>query len=240
MKNLINFKALSVALGFVVVGIIGLLLTVFLYRSSILENVFCSIIGSGLTLFFTNVYVDVTKKYEVWDDWKLEKIFKSRADKNHDSDPKLENSNISQLDIIAFGLSSFRSFHTNDVLNRLNHGMNVRILVMHPKGKYISQREVEEGDTRGNISKSILDLVEWAKNLNVHSSKGKIALKYYCCMTLDFYWRLDDELYIGPYMNGKKSQQTITYKFIKGGKGFNIYTDYFEERWCDLSNEIVL
>ena len=50
-------------------------------------------------------------------------------------------------------------------------------------------------------------------------------------MTLDFYWRTDNVIYIGPYWNGYESQQTITYKFLKGGKGFKMYSDYFEKLW---------
>lgn len=52
-------------------------------------------------------------------------------------------------------------------------------------------------------------------------------------MTLNFYWRVDDVLYIGPYWYGVDSQQTITYKFSDGGKGFQQYTDYFENLWND-------
>ena len=50
-------------------------------------------------------------------------------------------------------------------------------------------------------------------------------------MTLDFYWRVDNVLYIGPYWYGVDSQQTITYKFVDGGKGFTQYTEYFESLW---------
>ena len=50
-------------------------------------------------------------------------------------------------------------------------------------------------------------------------------------MTLDFYWRIDNELYIGPYWYGISSQQTITYKFCEGGIGFKQYSNYFEELW---------
>ena len=52
-------------------------------------------------------------------------------------------------------------------------------------------------------------------------------------MTLDFYWRMDNELYIGPYWYGWDSQQTVTYKFINGGRGFDLYTQYFDALWND-------
>ena len=50
-------------------------------------------------------------------------------------------------------------------------------------------------------------------------------------MTLDYYWRVDDELYIGPYWYGYKSGDTITFKFLSGGKGFQHYSNYFESLW---------
>ena len=50
-------------------------------------------------------------------------------------------------------------------------------------------------------------------------------------MTLDFYWRVDDTLYIGPYWFGYKSSDTITYCFKEGGKAFTLYTEYFDTLW---------
>lgn len=59
-------------------------------------------------------------------------------------------------------------------------------------------------------------------------------------MTLDFYWRVDDEMYIGPYWYGIGSQQTITYKFKKGKKAFELYEEYFEKLWIDEKNTTLL
>lgn len=61
--------------------------------------------------------------------------------------------------------------------------------------------------------------------------KGKICVKEYNCMTLDFYWRVDDTMYIGPYWYGYKSSDTITYCFEKDKKGFMYYSEYFESIW---------
>ena len=73
--------------------------------------------------------------------------------------------------------------------------------------------------------------MSWADTLNCKNYKGKIVVKAYSCMTLDYYWRVDDELYIGPYWYGYKSSDTITYKFASGGKGFQHYSEYFESLW---------
>lgn len=177
-------------------------------------------------------------------DWGLEKIFKTRAEKNAESDPKLENHNVKVLDGIAFGLSSFRCNREYDVLECLQNGMRMRLLVMNPHTEFAKQRAIEENSPPSSIKDSILKLVDWVNKLNKKSNNGKIEIKYYNAMTLDFYWRIDNELYVGPYMYDIVSQQTITAKFASGGKGFNLYTRYFEDLWnnptlCEYPSEFI-
>lgn len=235
MKKEINPYAIIVALLLILFGIIAVLVDVFITKTT--ANVFvsigCSLVASGLVLLCTALLIDFRRGYAVWDEWKMSKIYKTRAEKNLDSDPKLEKHNIKQLDGIAFGLKSFRSNRQNDVLTCMQRGMNVRFLVMNPYGDCVQKREHEENVVKGSISKSIEDLCSWAEDLNRQSNKGKITIRFYNTMTLDFYWRLDDEIYIGPYMLNIESQQTITYRFVKGGKGFSLYADYFESLWND-------
>ena len=188
--------------------------------------------GTDLSIFNTNNEKEIIQIYNYW---KLEKIFKTRAEKNLESDPKLETHNLKNIDGIAFGLSSFRSTRENDVLSCIQNGTNIRFLVMNPNSEFAKQRAIEENAHPNSIAASISKLVEWVNKLNEKSTNGKIEIKYYNAMTLDFYWRMDDELYIGPYMYNVVSQQTITYKFLKGGRGFDIYTNYFESLWNDAS-----
>lgn len=165
--------------------------------------------------------------------WNLEKIFKTRAEKNAESDPRLEQHNTKLLDGIAFGLTSFRSNRQNDVLQCLQNGMNMRLLTMDPASEFVKQRAREEKVLENSISDSINKLVEWVNDLNKESANGKILIKYYNTMTLDFYWRMDDVVYVGPYLYDIVSQQTLTYKYLSGGKGFELYTNYFEKLWND-------
>ena len=162
-----------------------------------------------------------------------EKEFKTRAEKNAESDIILEKHSIKKLDGIAFGLRSFRTNREKDLLECLKNGTTVRLLVMDPKSPFLVYKAYEEHVAPESMIKSIIDLTDWVKRLNNQSNNGKITLKYYNAMTLDFYWRVDDSLYVGPYWYGTESQQTITYKFISGGRGFTIYSDYFEKLWND-------
>jgi len=163
--------------------------------------------------------------------WGLDRIFRTRAEKNAESDPILEKHNVKELDGIAFGLRSFRTTREKDILNCLILGAKVRLLVMDPNSSFVVQRALEEKEPPKSISKSINDLVIWANKLNQKSKLGKIEIKFYHAMTLDFYWRIDDIIYVGPYWYNTGSQQTITYKFKKPGRGFELYSTYFEELW---------
>lgn len=175
--------------------------------------------------------------------WGLTKIYCARADKNHDADPKLLT-NKQYLDGVIFGLSGFRTRHKKDIIKCLENGTTIRWLTMNPdpdKG-FINYRD-ESGKTHEQIKMDIEGLVKWANDINesnkTRNVSGKIYIKGYTCMTLDFYWRLDHELYIGPYWYNQDSQQTITYRFEEGGKGFTIYSEYFEELWNNKDNVIL-
>ena len=111
--------------------------------------------------------------------------------------------------------------------------MTVRLLAMNPNSVFAKQRAIEENVHPDSIRDSIFKLVKWVNKLNKQSNKGQIEIKYYNAMTLDFYWRIDDDLYVGPYMYDIVSQQTITAKFSKGGKGFDLYSRYFDDLWND-------
>lgn len=232
-KDKYNLKSIIAGLGILLIGIILILLDLFYFHTK--ENLWisigCSLIASSVVILFNALFVEKSR-YNPLDEWKITRIFATRAEKNSDSDPELDRIKYC-LDGTAFGLKSFRSKQTKRIEQCLRRGVNIRILTMNPDSDFVRQREKEENETEGQIKHTILDLVEWANQLNEKNAKGKIVIKGYDCMTLDFYWRLDNILYIGPYCYGIPSQQTITYKFEEGGKGFQTYIDYFENLWND-------
>ncbi len=223
-----NMKALVGALLAILIG--GLLaLTGYDGFNGFLTGVGCSLIASGAVSILNAVYIE-RREIKSADVWGLDKIYKTRSEKNADSDPKLK-SVTDRVDGIAFGLGSFRRNHTEQVEDCLKRGVNFRFITMNPDSEYAIQRDREEGVNEGSTAHSINQLVEWAKTLNGKNYKGQISIKGYSCMTLDFYWRVDDELYMGPYWYGYLSQQTVTYKYVKGGEGFDLYQEYFSRLW---------
>ena len=226
-----NLKSIIAGLIVLIIGIFMILLDVFYLKTdmNLWISIGCSLIASALVILLNDLFVDKISINPI-DEWKINKIYATRAEKNADSDSALDKAKY-QIDAIAFGLKSFRTQQTKKVESCLRNGINFRIITMNPESKFVKEREIEEGETEGQIKNTIQQLIIWADDLNKKNYKGKIIVKGYSSMTLDFYWRVDNELYVGPYWYGTSSQHTITYKYISGGKGFNLYTDYFEKLW---------
>lgn len=225
-----NTKAIIVALLVLLVGFAMVVADIYWIKtdSNVWISIGCSLVASALVILLNTFLVDAQQNNPL-DEWKLKSITLTRAEMNRDCDMEMDHVK-HQIDIVAFGLRSFRTTQPEErILAQLKKGVNYRILTMNPDSQFISAREKEESNK--NIKDSIEDLVKWANALNERSSRGKIIIKGYNSMTLDFYWRVDGVVYIGPYWNGYESQQMITYKYIKNGKGFKTYTEYFEKLW---------
>ena len=225
-----NLKSIIVGLVITLIGIVLVIADVLWWKtaSMVWVSIGCSLIASALVILLTALLVDV-KTINPLDDWKLKTITSTRAEINSDCELEMERAR-HQIDVVAFGLRSFRTTHTDkQILAKLRKGINYRILTMDAQSEFVAAREDEENNK--NIKDSIEELVKWADELNRNNTRGKIVVKGYSSMTLDFYWRVDNAIYIGPYWHGYESQQTITYKFIKGGKGFKTYSEYFEKLW---------
>ena len=228
-----NFKSLTAAFILLLVGV-GLAFGDCYHwhtESGFGTGIGYSLIASSLVTILNAVYVEYREKKAI-DKWKLDKIYKTRSDKNHDSDPKLDSA-VDRVDGIAFGLGTFRRNHTDKVRNCLDRGVNFRFITMAPDSEFVKQRSIEEGQPADAIAHSIRQFIDWAEKLNAEGHRGKISIKGYKCMTLDFYWRIDDEIYMGPYWYGYLSSQTVTYKFVRGGLGYEMYKDYFDRLWED-------
>ena len=231
MKEKVNLKSIIAALVILAIGVFMSLMDVFVWKStsSIVLNIGCSFIASALVSLVT-IFLVERQAINPVDEWKITRIYSTRAEKNADSDPQLEKAHY-MVDAVAFGLKSFRTKQSKRVEGCLRRGVNFRIITMDPESPYVRQRAIEEKETEDQIKHTIEDLIQWADEFNAKGHKGRIMVKGYNCMTLDFYWRVDDDLFIGPYWYGVPSQQTITYRFERGGKGFTTYTEYFDTLW---------
>lgn len=234
MKEKYNLKSIVAGLVATLVGVVCILADLFWWKTeqNLWISIGCSLIASGLVIVLTAVFVE-RLPFNPLEEWRIKLITSTRAEMNKDCEIEFDRVK-HQIDIVAFGLSTFRTAQTErQILAHLKKGVNFRILTMDPNSDFVIERE--HAEEKANIKNSIEKLIEWADNLNAKGSRGKIIVKGYNTMTLDFYWRTDNVLYVGPYWYGYDSQLTVTYKFIKGGKGFRLYTEYFDRLWNNKS-----
>lgn len=108
MKYKFNLMAIIAGLIFFVIGLFLALMDAFVWDSptAIVSNIGCSLLASAVVALITALLVDRRKENPL-DEWKISKIYSTRAEKNADSDPELERARY-QVDAVAFGLSNFR------------------------------------------------------------------------------------------------------------------------------------
>jgi hypothetical protein len=201
---------------------------------NILISIACSIWASNLIMYSTSAYMlRSSRRREIIDSWGLEAIYKTRAEMNISSNLVLDNCK-KHLDIIAFGLKNFREAKNNVIDKLLDNGVDIRILTLCPESALVPYVDKRENLVAGATKKSIQDLNNWVTDKNKIRKKGHIILKTYDFLPLDFYFRVDDHVYVGPYLKDISSQQTISMEYTHG-EGVNYWKGYFETVWNSLS-----
>lgn len=198
-------------------------------------------VSVGTSLLASTIVVLISSKYlfkqnrikEIIEKWGVTGIFRTRSNMNEFSNMDLEK-NEYKLDIIAFGLKGFRHSKDELILMKVKKGMKLRIITIHPESKFLKEREKVEGCIDGEIKNTIIQLDEWVKKLQEYQTmEDQVKIKYYNSLPLDFYFGMDKSIYIGPYLYGIDSQQTISFAFKCNSEGYDYYTNYFEKRWND-------
>lgn len=200
-----------------------------------LVGIGCSITSTAaITLFLLPLLPDDIDGEESkgLEKWGIQHIYKERRDTALVGKvlPK------KQLDFIAFGLHHFRNSNkekNSDLVKRLRKGLNIRIITLHPKSRFVIERQHLE--KRDGLSSEIVALEKWKDNMLKYagaSCKGSIEIKYYNNIPLDFYCRADNNFFVGPYMPGGTSGSDITYEFkTKDTEGGKYYPQIFEDLW---------
>ena len=183
---------------------------------STLNGIGVSLVLSGLLGIFMNVFFyKRDAKLEVCEKWKIVNIYQSRAIANLTIDAYQEKAK-KRIDIIAFGLSSWRQAKEQLIDDMLSRGVKIRIITMDPNCSLLNLRDRAEGKAEGATKESILQLQQFFKQTN---KRKNVEIKYHQQLPLDFYFRVDDHIFVGPYIYGKESQLMITYEYERPKPG---------------------
>lgn len=201
---------------------------------NILVSIGCSLIAASLVSWLSSRYIVRTNRVkDIVNKWGLEAIFKTRQKMNSSCDAVLSTME-KRLDIIAWGLKSFRDSQDHLIKQKVKKGLKIRIITPDPDSEYVLQREKAEQEVEGQIRQTIINLGLWVDELkSLSPDSNNVQIKFYRHLPEDFYFRVDEHLFIGPYLYGISSQQTISYEFKGLSEGFAYYDSYFEKLWND-------
>lgn len=135
------------------------------------------------------------------------------------------------LDLLGMGLQHFYEDVVRDgqilrwVIER--EQLHVRILLLDPQSAYCSARDREEGDHEGYIAEGSIRLTEKILELN----HPRIGVGWYNVLPTTNIFRLDQILFVGPYLIGQRSRQTPTLELDIGGPLAQQYLRHFDDLW---------
>lgn len=200
---------------------------------TVIISVGASLVASAVVSYLSSIYIYKRKREkEITETWGLYSIDESRAQMNYFIGQNLENVT-DHLDIIAYGLKSFRESKRKLINEKVKHGLEIRIITVNPNYEYLSQKDVDEKKLKDSTKESIKQLCRWIVELQ--KIKGsKVKIKFCKTLPTEVYFRVDDYIYTGPYQCGRESQRTITMEYRRPGKGFDYYKDYFDTLWNDV------
>ena len=200
---------------------------------TVLVSIGASLIASAVVGYLASLYLFKRKKEkEITETWGLRHIYKTRQLMNESCDKQVTGRS-KRIDVMAFGLRSFRHAKKQEIEEAMKNGLQMRILTINPESSFLPLQDNIEKKKPGSTKEDILQLAEWAQKMN-QIGTGHISLRYYDSFPLEFYFFVDHTIFVGPYQYGIDSQQTISMEYGEG-KAYDFYTAYFKERWDDSS-----
>ncbi|PZV38582.1 hypothetical protein B5V02_09505 [Mesorhizobium kowhaii] len=189
---------------------------------------------SGFVLLFHNFFIDSREKKinELYDSG-MRAAFDGRSIViKSEYATRLKSS--SRIDVIGFGLSSFREDY-GDKFTLLARSMKVRILLLDPTfpnfdNSYADQRDLEEGNSRGTIARDVEAFIARSSEARA-SHPNNFQIRLLRCLPSVNYFRFDNELLWGPYLVANQSRNMPTFLVARGDFLFDRLSDHFEKLW---------
>ena len=208
----------NVALGSALIsaGVTGLSLFLYVHTIHREPYILRNIREFNLTQIFSARSAPIKVEY----DKRLEKVTRSFHTRHH-------------IDIMGFGLRNLREDYGGSFL-RWAKKARVRILVIDPEfpdkhRSFSEQREQEEGDSPGTITRDVRALVAECSRLGLFGRDG-FEIRLYRCLPSVNMFRIDNEVFWGPYFIGSVSRNMPTF-LVGPGLLSGKLMDHFDAIW---------
>jgi hypothetical protein len=215
-------------------------------RGTVWPAIGTSLVATGAAGAVIYLYVsrteDIRGRLELLAKFGLVNAYERRAAQIRDEyDTRLASAR-RQVDILGFGLSDFRRDYLAQ-LPAMAARARVRVLLADPVSanhheSYCNERDREEGQTEGTIALEVNEFVNSYERLRNKPSKSRLEIRFYDSLPLVNIFRIDDEIFWGPYFAGRASGNTTTLLVRRGGIMFDQLSGHFDEVWDRFSRAI--
>jgi len=140
------------------------------------------------------------------------------------------------IDIMGFGLRQLREDYITDFAGWASRA-HVRILLIDPNApspslSHANQRDSEEGNATGSIAVDVNEFLHQTSELR-GANPGRFEVRLYTALPSVNIFRVDDELFWGPYLVKTQSRNTPTFLIKRGGGLFDRLAGHFDNLWND-------
>ena len=212
-----------------------------LLGQSVTEAIGGALIASGIVGVTLFLYVSTTEtlksRIEAFTKAGLLKIFSGRSvlirEEYHTRLARARH-----IDLIGFGLSAFREDYINDFVG-WSHRADVRILLIDPdfptpEHSLADQRDREEKNTVGQIRNDVQAFETAVSNLSGLNRKRFKVHRVRAIPAINMF-RIDDDVFWGPYLMNQQSRNTPTLLATRGGFLFDMLQKHFDALWAQSS-----
>jgi hypothetical protein len=211
------------------------------FGQGISEGIGGSLIAGGIAGVTLFLYVFTTEglksRIEAFTKAGLSKIFSGRSvlirEEYH---TRLANAR--HIDLAGFGLSAFREDYINDFVG-WSHRADVRILLLDPdfpsrQHSLADQRDREENNPVGQIRRDVEAFERAVSNLG-GLNRDRFKVHRMRCIPAINLFRIDDDVFWGPYLMQQQSRNTPTLLATRGGFLFDMLQKHFDALWAQSS-----
>jgi hypothetical protein len=216
-----------------------LALGIFVVRSSVSTawvGIGTSLVAAGITGWTVFLYVflseDVSERLRVLVQFGITNIFDARSVRIRGQYDKRLLAAREHIDIMAYGLRALREDYLDSFPRWRDHA-DVRILLLDPSFpspnfSFAAQRDTEERQNVGTIEQDVNDFIRDVRPvLNTQGSR-KFEVRLYRCLPTMNIFRIDDEVFFGPYLLKGPSRNSPTILLKRGGLLFDRVVSQFE------------
>lgn len=240
--KLLTPSSLFWVIGHLIIFAFGLFLTIYATQSTYKDiwiGIGGSLIASGIAGEVLYLYVafseETRDRLELFTTAGLLRIFETRSVRiREEYESRLKGAK--EIDVLGFGLSSFREDY-GDQFAELSKRISFRVLILNPsfpsaETSVASIRDKEEHNNHDQIKKD----VEAFEN-KVRSTKGlnrsNFKVRHVNALPSINIFRIDDEIFWGPYLVAQQSRNMPTLLVRKGGFLFDQIKKHFDQLWSD-------